>query len=120
MKKIYLAVPYSGIKESSYNQVTRAAAIIISEKGYNVFSPVTLSHEFSKFDDLNIPSTWDYWCEVDYQYIDWCDEVWILVPKEGREYIVNSIGVQAEIKYAKENDKRIRWIKVIDNTFKFL
>lgn len=114
MKKIYLAIPYSGMKDSSYDQATRATAMIISKGGYNVFSPITHSHPLTKYKDITIPGNWEYWEAVDYQYIDWCDEVWVLVPKEGFKKIATSVGVQAEIEYAGNQRKPVRYIQIVD------
>jgi nucleoside 2-deoxyribosyltransferase len=109
MKKIYLAIPYSGMGvESSFKQANEAAAIILN-KGFNVFSPISHCHVIAK--DHKLPETWDFWKHVDYQFIDWSDEIWVLIPKEGIEPVRNSTGVNAEIKYAKETGKTVRFFK---------
>ena len=109
MKKIYLAIPYSGMEQSSYDQATFATSQIINQYMINVFSPITHSHPLVKY---GAKGTWDYWQNIDYQFIDWCDEVWVLIPKEGRDKIEKSTGVQAEIKYAKETGKPVKFISV--------
>lgn len=114
MKKIYLAIPYSGMKENSYNQATRISALIISQEKYNVFSPITHSHPLTKYKDISLPGDWEYWEAIDYQYIDWCDEVWVIIPEEGYEMVEKSKGVQAEIKYATKNNKKVKYITVQD------
>ena len=111
MKKVYLAIPYSGMEQSSYEQATAATAHIINEYQINVFSPITHSHPLTKY---GIKGTWDYWQHVDYQYIDWANEVWVLVPKEGIEKVLYSKGVQAEIKYAQETNKLVKYISMIN------
>ena len=117
LKKIYLAISYSGMVESSYKQANKASVLILN-KGLNVFSPITHSHPLTLIDGYTIPHTWEYWQHIDYQFIDWCDEVWVLVPKEGMEFIKKSTGVQAEIKYAKEHNKPVRFVTVINNELK--
>lgn len=109
MKKVYLAIPYSGMEQSSYEQATAATAEIINEQEINVFSPITHSHPLVRY---GAKGTWDYWQKIDYQFIDWADEVWVLIPKEGRERVEKSTGVQAEIKYAKETDKPVKYISL--------
>ena len=107
MIKIYLAIPYSGMEPSSYYQATRATGLIMREsKGrYNVFSPITHSHPLKEY---GLPTAWAFWQDVDYQFIDWADEVWVLVPEEGICTIDESKGVQAEIKYAGQHNIPIR------------
>ena len=46
-KKIYLAIPFSGIEEKSFKAATEIAGLLIS-KGYIVFSPITHSHPINK------------------------------------------------------------------------
>lgn len=107
MKKIYLAIPYTGMYESSYEQANKAS-IKILKMGHNVFSPITHSHPLSKnYPGAEIPTNWDFWKKIDYQFIDWADEVWVCVPKEGEKAVLNSPGVQAEIQYARKHNKLI-------------
>ena len=117
MKKIYLAIPYSGMTESSYEQANFTSVLILNQK-HNVFSPITHSHPLTLLDGYTIPHTWDYWQHIDYQFIDWADEVWVIIPKEGVEYVLKSTGVQAEIEYAKKNDMLVRFIKIVDGEIK--
>jgi nucleoside 2-deoxyribosyltransferase len=109
MRKIYLAIPYTGMEQSSYEQVTSATAQIINSYELNVFSPITHSHPLTKY---GVKGTWDYWQRIDFQFIDWCDEVWVLIPKEGVDRVKNSIGVQSEIEYATNLGKPVKYIKI--------
>jgi hypothetical protein len=109
MKKIYLAIPYSGMCESSYEQATKATAeLMMIAHDVNVFSPITHSHPLTAY---GVKGTWDFWKKIDFQFIDWADEVWVYIPKEGIERIIKSVGVVAEINYANETGKRIRYFK---------
>jgi len=110
--KIYLAIPYSGMEESSYKQATEATMLVINEYGYNVFSPITHSHPIAK---LGVKGTWDYWQNIDYQFIDWADEVWVLIPEEGIHKCFLSTGVVAELKYAEKHEKPIKFVSKRDN-----
>ena len=116
MKKVYLAIPYSGMEESSYAQATAATAHIINQFTINVFSPITHSHPLVKY---GAKGTWDYWQKIDYQFIDWADEVWVLIPKEGQDKIEKSVGVQAEIQYAIQTGKPVKYIDLQPNIFFF-
>lgn len=110
--KVYLAIPYSGMEESSYEQATEATMLIINELGHNVFSPITHSHPIAK---LGVKGTWDYWQKIDYQFIDWAEEVWVLVPEQGLTKCFLSTGVTAEMKYAEKHNKRIKLVTKKDN-----
>ena len=97
MKKIYLAIAYTGMEESSFKQVTHATSLIINNLEHNVFSPITHSQPLTKH---GVKGTWEYWQKIDYQFIDWADELWVLVPTEGLEPLFKSTGVVSEIIYA--------------------
>lgn len=107
MKKIYLAIPYTSMEDSAYKQATYLTSLII-QCGYNVFSPITHSHPLHK--DYGVKGTWDFWSKIDYEFIDWSDEVWVIVPKEGYNKVLHSVGVNAEIKYAEEKGKPVKLI----------
>lgn len=113
LRKIYLAIPYRGIGEpNSYEQATKAAGQIISLGGYNVFSPIT--HYHPQVIDNNLKSDWETWKKYVYQYIDWADEIWVLIPNEGANKIYESEGVNGEIEYGKLNNKPIRFVSLVE------
>jgi hypothetical protein len=95
MKKIYLAIPYSGMEESSFRQANEATVHLLN-MGFNVFSPITHSHPLTRY---NLPGTWDFWEQIDYQFLDWSDRLLVVIPEEGIDKVLHSKGVQAEIKY---------------------
>lgn len=113
MKKVYLAIPYTGIQESSYRQANLGTVILLN-KHYNVFSPITHSHPLTMLGKYQVPHTWDYWQHIDYQFIDWADELCVLVPEEGIEKVLNSTGVQAEIKYALQHGKPVYGVRIVN------
>lgn len=113
LTKVYLAIPYRGIGiENSFKQATEATAELISMGGHNIFSPITHSHPLTPY---NIKGDWDTWKYYDYQFIDWCDELWVLIPNEGYESVLESIGVQEEIKYATKLKKSVMYVKVVED-----
>ncbi len=118
MKKIYLAVPYSGMRDSSYKQVN-IATILLLQQGYNVFSPITHSHPLTLISEYEVPGNWEFWQKIDYQFIDFCDEVFVLIPEEGYNKVLQSTGVQAEIKYAQQHNKPIKYFKIQNGTIQF-
>jgi hypothetical protein len=100
LKMIYLAVPYSGIEGSSYRQVTVATAkLMMQYVDINVFSPITHSHPLTQF---GLKGDWEFWKEIDTQFLSKCDEMWVLIPDEGLDKVYKSIGVQEEIKIATQ------------------
>ena len=87
MKKIYLAIPYSGIQESSYEQANKATAELMSgDKGVNVFSPITHSHPLTKH---GVRGDWEFWKKIDFQFIA------SMTP--GRRRSWNCFGLRARI-----------------------
>ena len=103
--KIYLAGPYSHeddkIKESRFVALTRAAGIIV-QKNHHVMSPITHSHPIAMYSEL--PGSWEYWREMDLEFIRWCDEMWVYhLPGWER-----SIGLNEEKKIAGELNKPIK------------
>lgn len=109
MKKIYLAIPYSRMEQSSYEQVNIVTALLLNQ-GYNVFSPITHSHPLTLIEGITIPGTWEFWQKIDYQFIDWADEIFVVIPKEGPDKVLKSTGVNAEIEYGVQNSKPITFI----------
>lgn len=111
MKKIYLAIPYSGIEEESYQAANKVAAKLIAD-GNIVFSPITHSHPIK----LGITqNTYETWLAQDKAFVDWADEIYIVILCKGLdcEYgitkVENSKGVQAEIAWANEQNKPINF-----------
>ena len=109
-KKIYIALPYSGVEEKSFKIANKIAGKIINE-GNIPMSPVSHSHPISI--ECNVDGDWDFWKDMDCSFIDWSDEVMVVVWDE--ELIEKSTGVQAEIKYANETGKKVTFLNVDDN-----
>ena len=112
MKKIYLAIPYSGMEEASCALATRVTAKLMSEQRLNVFSPITHCHPMTKLQGISMPGDWEYWREIDFQYLDWADEMYVVVPVGGYELVMSSTGVQAEIAYCKEHNMPVKFIQL--------
>jgi len=110
--KVYLATPYGFGKKKGLlasivqwwrcKQVTKVASNWM-ETGYNVFSPITHTHPMSKYVDL----THAEWLEVDFQWIDACDELWVLCQPGWQ----SSDGVGKETKYAKSKGIPVKFLK---------
>ncbi len=109
MSIIYLACPYTHdsakVMHMRYLKVTEAAARI-SEKGYSVFSPITLGHILANFPGASVPTDWERWAELDKRIISVCDELWVFCLPGWRA----SRGVREECDYAAELGVDTRFI----------
>lgn len=96
---IYLASPYSHlnarVREWRFHEVCRAAAALL-RAGVTVFSPIAHSHSIAC---CGVPSCWEFWSQVDREFLLRCDVLAVLTLPGWRE----SIGVQAEINLAQES-----------------
>jgi len=96
---IYLASPYShpdkAVEARRFGVVCRKAAEMMRD-GYVVFSPIAHTHSIALAG--NLPTGWDYWKRVDRELVMLCSRMVVLM-LDGWE---QSVGVQAEIEYAKE------------------
>lgn len=115
MKKIYLAIPYSGIESLSYATANKVAAMLIA-KGYCVFSPISHSHmiKVAGMDSSSeLRDDYETWLAQDRQFVEWCDEVWVIdiINRDGLGLIFKSKGVQQEIEWAAELGKPYKLIK---------
>lgn len=101
---VYLASPYThldeGTVERRYERCVEAVARL-STQGHVVFSPVVHFHVPAKTHGLE--GTWEFWERVDKVMIDKSDEVWVLdLPGW-----MASVGVTAEVEYAKKEGKPV-------------
>src|SRR3990167_5331074 len=96
---VYLACPYSdpdfNTRIKRFEAVNRAAAKFIKD-GIYVFSPISHTHPIAVEGDLKLG--WDFWQDFDKFFLSKCNKL-IVLKLEGWE---KGVGVQAEIKYAKE------------------
>lgn len=122
-KKIYVAIPYTGYHEKSFELANQVSYQLI-KMGHIPFSPISMSHpivEQSKKDfefDKQLLGTWDVWSKIDYAFIDWCDT--LLIVNFNDKAIMESTGVNGELDYAKSQGKEIlmRNIKTLEDVKK--
>jgi hypothetical protein len=104
---IYLACPYSSpdpaVREQRFHAVNRAAARLM-EQGDLIFSPISHSHPIAI--DGGLPKDWGFWERYDRAILGCCRTL-IVLCLPGWE---QSVGVQAEIKIAKELGLDIEYI----------
>ena len=105
MKKIYVAIKYSGAEELSYKKSLEACAFILKD-GNIPISPIVMFHELAHSYDL--PGDFAYWRNINFSLIDSCDEV-MVVYGEGLDF-KSSTGVVAEMYYAAELGKEVSYL----------
>lgn len=113
MKLIYLAAPYSHkdpeVVEARVAHIAKAAARLLLDTGHNVFSPISHSHLIHVL--AGLAGDWEFWCKIDTDWLERCDEVVVLTLPGWRE----SVGVTAEIKIAKGLGLPIRYLHALVN-----
>ena len=68
------------------------------KQGYCVISPITHSHTIAELQDM--PKDWEFWQNQDLTLLSKCDILYVALLDGWKD----SVGVTAEIKYAKENN----------------
>ena len=103
---IYLASPYwhpcAATRNARFKAACRAT-VDLMRAGHFVFSPVVHGHPLTVYD---VPGGWEFWRPHDLEHMRRCDEVVVLTLGSWRE----SLGVQAEIRFANELGKPIRYM----------
>ena len=107
----YLASPYSlngtaegDIRTTRYQQATRCAYKLMAS-GLNIYSPITYHHAVQAVCGfVNRPTK--FWLELDFGILQYAKGLFVLM-LDGWQ---NSIGVQREIEYARENGIPVSFI----------
>jgi len=107
-RRIYLACPYSDpdplVRENRFEEVNMKAGELMLA-GHLVFSPISHTHPIAV--QCQLPKGWEFWAEYDRSFIEWADEVQVLM-LAGWE---RSVGVCAEMKIANEIGKPVFMIE---------
>jgi hypothetical protein len=97
-KLYYLASPYSHdnqhVKDHRFQVVQEVTVKLLLDAGLYAFSPIAYNHPMVIHD---LPTDWGFWEEYDKAFIDHSDGLIVLTIDGWKE----SVGVQAEIEYAK-------------------
>jgi len=105
---IYLASPYThpdpAIRQQRFVAVCKATAAM-TRNGEHVFSPIAHSHPLVEHGGLT-DVTWDFWEKIDHNFIELCSDFSVLT-LPGWE---GSIGVSAEIEFAKNLGRTITYL----------
>ena len=92
---IYLASPYSANPEHNYQLALSATAHMVAA-GYIVYSPIVHCHPLHQA--ANLPQDFAFWRRHNFGILRKASELWVLDIQGWQE----SIGVQAEINFAKQ------------------
>ena len=107
-KKIYLAIPYTGVEKESFDLANKVAHDLIVEGNY-VFSPISHSHPI--WEAGGKVSGADVWLRQDEEFMKWAEEVQVIImSNKGIERIQQSKGVQKELGWAREQNKPVTFI----------
>jgi hypothetical protein len=128
-RRIYLAIPYTGIEARSF-EIANHASYEIIKRGDIPLSPISMSHPIvqasmhdGKYSE-ELLGSWEVWSKIDYSFINWAEEIWVVCIE--RHLVTKSIGVQAELKYGRDHGKTIRYIgleydgDIKEGNYKFL
>lgn len=105
MRKVYIAIPYTGMEKSSYEQcVVALSHLIKNNPDVMFFSPIINSHPLTKY---GLGGDWEYWKKIDLEWLALCDIFLGIIPREGMKKAIKSIGLKEEYLFAEENKKEI-------------
>ena len=107
--KIYLAIPYTGQEEVSFETANNVAGDLMKQ-GHIVFSPISHTHPIAG--QCKLPTHWDFWQRFDRSFIEWCNELWIAPFGDYKK----SKGVMAEIEIARSMSKPVVFMDTIPPT----
>lgn len=82
-------------------------------KQYNIIPVPPIAMSAAMADFCNFDTGFEEWVGDDLSHIDTCDELWVLVS----DGVSQSIGVKAEIEYARKQGLTIKYI-FVDDKFK--
>jgi hypothetical protein len=110
---IYLAAPYSHedemVRASRALNVSRIAAKLISE-GHHIFSPISHGHVIATSSSHPMRGDWKYWKDFNQRMILISDEVVVLTIASWQD----SLGVQAEIAFAKKHKRQVSYLNYFE------
>ena len=107
-KRVYICSPYSGDVEANVKLAREFSAYAL---GFDVM-PIAPHLLFPQFMDDKVPSEREMAMDFNRQIFDGCSELWVLLGESGI-----SRGMEAEIRWAENEGKAIRYFSVIDGKF---
>jgi hypothetical protein len=111
-KLVYLASPYThsaeGIRTARFYAAAKAAAWAMETQGVLVYCAIAHTHPIAEKISKPLALPFDFWSELDFRFVKFCDEFWILCI-EGWQ---RSVGVRCEAQLAFSESKPVRAITV--------
>lgn len=112
----YLAVPYShrnkDVQQLRFESVTRAAAWLMSNYGWNVLSPITHSHPLHVLG--SVPGDWTFWKQVDTEFLQCSNRIIVFTLPGWRE----STGVSEEQVIAEKLGLPKQYLNLYDGEYR--
>jgi hypothetical protein len=109
MSFIYIASPYShpddNVKQARYEMIRSYVADCLV-KGEIVYSPINDNHPVAKYHGM--PTHWEFWARLDKAFINASSKVRVY-QMEGWD---KSVGVKAEVEYAKSLGKEVEYVSI--------
>lgn len=102
---IYLAIPYTGNEEESYEIANRVAGVLMG-RGEIVFSPISHTHAIAEVSDL--PTEWQFWEKQDEFFLRCSTELMVVCLDRWD----HSRGVTAEIDLAESEGVKVSYLDV--------
>lgn len=107
-KRIYIASPYShvdpAVREKRFKDVTEIAAHLFVRYDCVFLLPITQGHLLAQLGEIE--SDFERWKTQSLGMLSVCDEMWVIMLNGWKK----SKGVGEEIKFAKENKIKLRYI----------
>lgn len=100
---IYLAIPYSGMEELSF-EISCMITAFLMKTGQVVYSPIVHGHTLAS--KCRLTAGHDFWLNQDLDMLRRCDELYV-VAMEGWD---KSVGVLAEIREAQKLEIPIKFV----------
>lgn len=114
-KLVYLAGPYihedKKVMQKRFKVLSKVAGKLMRDKDVYVYSPITHGHPIHQSTQF----TSQFWLEFSIGMLDKCDEMYILDIPGWQE----SVGVTAEIEYARSNNKLLKMVTIRGKVSKY-
>ena len=107
----YIASPYTNNPEVNFKRVELIVAQLLKD-GQCIFSPIVHCHEIAQ--KHNLPKDFKFWEKYNFNMLIESDLLLVIQLPGWQE----SVGVQAEIKFAKENKINILYTKITESGVK--
>lgn len=108
-KLTYICIPYSYSPELSFAIANEVSAELML-KDEVVFSPISHSHHIANYIPKEQRNSSEFWLAQDLLILNRCDELLVVkIGENGQELVDKSVGCQAEIKQAVENNIPIKY-----------